>query len=819
MHAGGRTAAGTNPARLPQRLATSEERCAAMSESKLIRNETVELQLLPDDGEARPAYAPGAEARSRDAERLRELLGALRRRWWVVVAVTALCTGAVALLMARQPDLYEAEAQVQVDLETVNTAFAASKNGALTVNPVNDPAYFNTQLQILTRPTLLRRVVKTLELDRDRAFLPAEPQAASAPWWRRLTGGGETASADPAGATGRSLREGEIIGSALAGTSPEELAEAARLAPYVEALQLGLTVEPVKETRLPVKETRLINISYSHTNPLVAARIVNGVADTFVRQNLERKNEAGAETGDLLQQRIEELRSTIRRQEQQLLDYARSNQILSLDASQNTVVERLVGLNRQLLEAENERKMAEAAYRAALAPGAAAALSEGTNKEAGVIETQLAQLRQRRAQLLTETTEEWPEVKQVDGEISVLERELAALRERATSTVVSNLSTRYRQALAREQSLRAAFGQQRAETLTQNEAAINYKILQQEIETNKGLLDGMLQRGKEHEAIFAGMRNNIHVNDYATAPRDPVGPRRLLNTAVAFSLSLGLGVGLAVLLGYADDKLRSTADVRRALPVPAVAAVPSVGGGRARRLLHAPRHSRTNGHARHGLLLDDEAPAPLAEAFRQLRTAMLMPGRKNLKSLLITSSMPGEGKTTMAVNTAVSLARTGAFVLLVDADLRNPRLHSIFKLKNEGGLSTLLSDEADETEALRAVTPDAVSGLDVLTSGPMIPESAELLSAEPMSRVIRAYRAVYDYVVIDSPPLAFFSDGVQLSTLVDGVVLVVDSGARSRDSARQSYQTLRDVGANVCGVVLNNAEGKGFEYERYYRRA
>ena len=327
----------------------------------------------------------------------------------------------------------------------------------------------------------------------------------------------------------------------------------------------------------------------------------------------------------------------------------------------------------------------------------------------------------------------------------------------------------------------------------------------------------MLQRGKEHEALFAGMRNNVRVNDYATAPRDPVGPRRLLNTAVAFSLSLGLGLGLAVLLGFMDDKLRSADDVRRALPAVAVASVPAVGARR-RLMLHAPR--RDGPRPRHGLLLDGDAPAPLAEAFRQLRTSVLLAeGGRNVKSLLVTSAMPGEGKTTTAVNTAVSLARTGAFVLLVDADLRNPRLHSIFGLKNERGLSTLLSDESDETGALRAVTPDAASRIDVLPSGPMTPESAELLSSAQMRRLVQAYRAVYDYVVIDSPPLAFFSDGVQLSALADGVVLVVNSGDSSGESARRSYQALHDVGANVCGVVLNNAEGNKFNYERYYKSA
>ncbi|MGI9104979.1 MAG: GumC family protein [Pyrinomonadaceae bacterium] len=791
-----------------------------MSETKLIRNRDVELQVLPDGDSPRPVYH--LEAQSQDGERLREFLRALRRRWWVVLAATVLCTGLVALFMARQPDLYEAEAQVQVDLETVNTAFAASKNGALNTNPVNDPAYFNTQLQILTRPSLLRRVVDTLKLENDKEFHSALLSAAAPTSWRqRIFGGDKPAASGSADGAERRMREGELIGATLTGTSPEELAKAALLAPYVEALQEGLKVEPVKETRLPIKETRLINITYGHTDPIVAARVVNAIADVFVRQNLERKNESSVATGHLLQRRIDELRSQIRSQESQLLDYARNHQILSLDASQNMVVERLVGLNRQLLEAENERKTTEAAYRAAREPGATVALAEGTIKEAGEVETQLTQLKQRRAQLLTEATEEWPEVKEVDGQIAVLEGQLGTLRQRASSTVVTNLTTRYRQALTREQALRAAFDRQRGETLTQNEAAINYRILQQEIETNKQLLDGMLQRSKEHEALFAGMRNNVHVNDYATAPREPVGPRRLLNTAVAFSLSLGFGVGLAVLLGFMDDKLRSTDDVRRTLPVQAVAAVPTIGG-RARRRLHATRPSRSSGDgdARHGLLLGDDAPAPLAEAFSQLRTAMLLAdGSRELKSLLVTSGMPGEGKTTMAVNTAISLSRTGAFVLLVDADLRNPRLHSIFNLKNGRGLSTLLSDEADETAALRAVTPDAGSGVDVLTSGPMIPAAAEMLSSGQMIRLVKTFRAVYDYVVIDSPPLAFFSDGVQLSALVDGVVLVVSSGDSSRDSARRSYQSLQDVGANVCGVVLNNAEGNKIDYERYYKRA
>ena len=782
-------------------------------------------------------YAPSVYAfeegpRSEDAERLRDFLRALRRRLWLVVLVTALSTALVAAYMARQPDLYEAEAQVQVDLETINTAVAASKNGALAVNPVNDPAYFNTQLQILTRPRLLRRVVRTLDLPNDRDFRLPQQTGASAAWWQQLPGPKTEAATAPAG-QGSAAASDEAAGATDA-VAREDLAEAERLAPYVEAIQLGLRVEPVKEARLPIKETRLINVTYRHQNPRVAARVVNAVADAFVLQNLERKTEANDSTGQILQERIAELQTQIRSRESQLLEYAKNHQILSLDPTQNTVVERLVGLNRQLLEAENERKLAEAAYKAALAPGAADALAEGAARESAEAERKLADLRQRRAQLLVETTEEWPEVKEVDNQIAVLERQLKETRERASSVVLINLGTRFRQTNAREQALRASFDRQRGETLTQNEAAINYRIIQQEIETNKRLLDGMLQRSKENEAIFAGMRNNIHVNDYAITPQEPVGPRRLLNTAVAFALSLGFGVGLAVFLGYIDDSVRSTDDVRRTLSLPTLASIPAVGTTRRMRL-HAPRgrhngsgngqkkghgNGNGNGHASPELLLSASAPAPLTEAYRQLRTSMLLaPWPGELKSLLVTSSEPGEGKTTMAVNTAVSLSRTGALVLLIDADLRKPRLHTVFHLENESGLSTILADEVEELDALKAVVHDDRSGIDVLTSGPTQPESAELLASEQMQRLVTAFRSVYDYVVIDSPPLAYFSDGAMISPLVDGVVLVVSSGQSSRELMRQSYQLLQGAGANICGVVLNNVKGSGYDYRQYYDRA
>ncbi len=746
---------------------------------KLIEREPLEWRKPAETEFHQPSYEGYSEASTEDRAHLRKFLRSVRDRLWLILCITVVSTALVAAYMAYQPNLYEARAQVQVDLETVDSASGQSKNGAFVVSPVNDPAYFNTQLQILTGARLLRRVVKSLNLDTDPAF--------------------------------------RLLPSGQAAISQADPDEDARLAPYVEAVRASLKVEPVKEIRLPIKETRLINISFSHPDKRMAAKIVNSIADTFVLSNLEKKTEANTATGDILQERISELRSQIRRQESELLEYAKNHQILSLDPTQNTVVERLAGLNRQLLEAENERKLAEAAYRTALSPGAAEALTQNPANNIDVREARLAELRQKRAQL-SEFTDKWPEVKEINEQIAELERQLKEARERTTSTFKTNLETKYRQALAREQALRSAFDQQRGETLTQNEAAINYRIIQQEIETNKQLLDGMLQRSKENEALLAGLRNNIHVNDYAVAPQDPVGPRRLLNTGIAFMLSLGFGVGLAVFLGYVDNSVRSSDDVEKMLPLPTLAAIPAIGN-KERRLLKASNGQKLNlnGHDNYELLLSGNAPATLTEAYRQLRTSVLLSqGRGKMRSLLVTSSTPGEGKTTMAVNTAISLSRTRSLVLLIDADLRKPRLHTIFGLDNENGLSTILSDEADHLEALKAVRHHDESGIDVLTAGPVMPDSTELLGSEQMRRLINAFQSTYDYIVIDSPPVACFSDGVLLSALVDGVVLVVSSGESARETVRHSCQVLQDVGANIYGVALNNVKGLKHDYGYYY---
>jgi polysaccharide biosynthesis transport protein len=739
---------------------------------------------------------------------LRDYMKAVRKRLWLVVGLAVLVTALVAVMMLRRHNVYEATARVQVDLEAANPLLSSSKNSSIVVsNPVNDPAYFNTQLQILASPGLLRRAVKSLDLERNTTFVAKMNRR---PLWKNLErvvglAGTDQVAARPAG---------ELPVAAAKGA--EDVEESERLAPFIEALKRDLRIEPVKETRLPTKETRLIEINYTSGDARLAARVVNAIGDSFAAANLDKKTRTGTTSGGFLDQRIAELQSQIRDGEQKLIVYGKSNQILSLDPTQNTVVDRLVGLNKQLLEAENERKLAEASYRAAQAPGAASALAQENAKSMDDAEQKLGELQQRRAQLLVEATEEWPEVKEVDQQIASLQRRIGEMQSRAITVVVTNLKTRYEQSLSRESALRTSFDQQRGETLTQNEAAINYHIIQQEIETNKNLLDGLLQRSKENDVALAGTPNNIAVVDYAITPRQPAGPQRLLAVILAFIISVAFGICLAVFLEYLDNTVRSAADVERMLGLPALAIIPSIGGFARRRFFRSARPNADGALARPVLLSENGARSTISEAYKQLRTSILLSTAGHApQTLLVTSAKPGEGKTTTAVNTAISLAQTGARVLIIDADLRRPMIHNIFQIVNVAGLSTALSRTMSDGDMLALIEVQAESGLHVLTSGPIPPNPAELLGSNQMKTLLQRLSANFDHIVIDSPPITNVTDGVLLAALVDGVLLVVHGGQSTRELVRRTRGLLRGVGARIFGVVLNNVKQGDEDY--YYR--
>src|SRR5258705_9015745 len=738
----------------------------------------------------------------KSGEYLRTYWHAVLRNIWLVAGITIIATLAVAVYELRQPDEYQAQARIEIGRENVSRGTKGNVDSS--GGSSEDSVYFNTQLQILTSSALLRRVVKTLDLEHNDALLhPTLTVKRSA--WQRLLHLNAREEKGPA-------PKNEVLPTTpvAAASLREDIGDSQKLEPYVGVLMKGLKAEPIKETRTDIKETRLIDISFDHNDPQIAARVVNAVADASAYMNLERKSESGEVAAEFLQKRIAELQSQIRGAEEQLLNYAEKNEIISLDASQNTVVERLAGLNRELLEAENERSKADAAYKAALAPDAAEAMAVEITNQNNIQESKLAELRQRRVQLLVENTEEWPEVKEIDKQILEVESQIRDRRASAAANMRKTLETRYRQAAAREHSLRGAFNEQRNVTIAQNQAAINYKIMQQEIETNKGILQSLLQHSKENDIAQAGLLNSVHVIDYATAPDQPGGPKRLRNVGLAFVFSLGLAIGWVLVRENFDNTFRSISDVEKKLRVPALSIVPSVGGAARHGLLSTGRplaligNARAEGHPE--LLLGTPDPV-ITEVYRQLRAALLLSrDGTELRSLLVTSSLPGEGKTTTAINTAVSLAESGANVLLIDGDLRRPSLHKVLEVNNEDGLSRALSERLDGSDLFSIIKGTEVSGLSLLTSGPQLKNSPKLLDHEKLRQLFATLESKFTHIVIDSPPIVPFADSVILGAEVDGVLKVVQGGKSPQEIVLRSMKLLDDVDAVILGVVLNNTK-------------
>ena len=768
---------------------------------------------------------------------------AVRKRLWLVIGITVLITTWTAILMARKPNIYMSKAVVQVDLEQTNPDLVTTESKRPLANP--DPAYFNTQLQLLASESLLRRVIKDKNLDSDKDFQQAKNDASSSAWRGMLRTIGLASDAP---------KDEKKDLPALAGTenstASEEIAEAVRLAPYVEMVRRDMTIDPIRESRATVKDTRLIEIAYRNTNPALAAFVANSIAQTFVETNQEKRTGTNRKTNDFLQQRIADLQTAIRGDEQKLVELKQREGILKTEGDQTIVLDRLSGLNKQLLEAENQRKNAEANYMTVSnSPERIKALAEEqmaryiTEQENNIrtlqtdILKRVADLRQRRSLLLQEYKEGAPEIREIDAQIQSNEEsidravkkfrgDLEEYRTRTTKGLLENLKTKYLQAKDQEDKIRADFNRQYNEAQGQNQGAVMLRLLEQNIETNKGFLENLIKQQSGNDIAAQGSDNNISIAEIAIPSEIPVAPRRLTTVLAALFLSTLFGMGLALVLEYLDDTIRTTEEIENYLQLPALAAIPAIDSIPKRRLLlvGGSQGDEETPSESSELLINADSRSSLGEAYRQLRTLILLSTAGHPpKSLLITSSLPSEGKTTTATNTAISLAQTGAKVLIIDADMRRPRLHSVFDIENAAGLSSLLSNDLDDEEILGFVRHDERTNLHLLTSGPIPPNPAELIGSVQMSNLLKTLQKHFTHVIVDSPPIASFTDGVLIASMVDGVILVVHAGKSSRQVVKRSRQLLQDIGAKILGVVLNNvnlrSQDNYYYYQSYYHRS
>lgn len=796
--------------------------------SGLVRN--FEPQVVQTGGY--PGYRDSAPA---EGFQLMEYWRAIRKRLWLVIGLAILVTTVVAIYMAQKPNVYQAKARIQVDLEQTNPDLITSDMQRAASNP--DPAYINTQLQLLSSDGLLRRTIKDHSLDTSPQLQSSINQVSFTQRMLRAIG--------LAGSTENTATKQTIADSSLA--SSEEIADAIRLAPYVEIVKKSLVIDPVRESRATFKDTRLIDVTYSNTDAVFAAEVVNNLAETFVNTNSEKRSGTNRKTNDYLQQRIADLQTEVKNDELKLQAAKSEAGILKTDGEQTLVLDRLSGLNKDLLEAENIRKLAEAKYNSVLKnPENAKSITEDqirryTTEQENSLRTvrnntqkAIAELKVERAKLLVEFKEGALEVREKDDQIKVLEdhinteaaryqKELNEFRTRSTQVLLDTLRTEYQQAREREGKVRSAYDEQYNLAQSQNAGAVQIRLLEQNIETNRGFLENLRKQQSGNDVAAQGTDNNISIADPAIPDNTAVSPRRLTTVMIALVLSTIFGMGLALFLEYLDDTINSTSDVETYLQLPALAAIPTMDTiPRRRLLLVGSGQELAEERAKSELLIDSDSRSSLSEVYRQLRTSILLSTAGHApKSLLVTSSLPSEGKTTTASNTAISLAQTGARVLIIDADMRRPRVHAVFGVENGEGLSSTLSSSFDEEEILKVIKFDPRTGVHILTSGPIPPNPAELIGSDQMTKVIELFKNNFDHVVVDSPPITSFTDGVLVASIVDGVILVVSAGNSSRQVVRRARQILNDIGARIFGVVLNNVNLKAndnYYYQSYYHR-
>src|SRR5499427_1874057 len=740
----------------------------------------------------------------------REMWRTVKKRKGLIAVIAIVVTSVVTIVSFQNKSIYQAAATVEIEKE--NRTLVRSGDVIIQTDEGADDAYFTavnmkTKIRVIQSRPLLEDVVSRLNLDKNPRFMEVEGKKTIWEAVRSLGGRIKGQSSAPIEALPPTPPVKE------AGTRSAE--ESARLAPYVSVLGSHLTAEPLEETRMLV-------ISYSHTDPALASSIVNTVADVFIDRSFQNSTEKFTKTSDWLDQMTRSLKAKLEQSEAAVANYTREHNLFSVDGKETLNSEKLSRLFDQYTRIESDRILKESLYEEVKAgrldrlPEAFSdARTTELQKRAGDLSVQLAQLDVKYGP-------DNPKVVEVKQELAAIEEQLNGSR----TQLEAKLKADYERAVRDEKSLKAALEDAKAEAVQQNTANIQFNILKQDVETAKQLYTDFLQKTNQAQVQLAEQHNNMRIIEPAQVPTAPVGPNRLRTIAMGWFLSLVGGIGLAFLLEHLDNTIKTVEDVNRYAGLPALGIIPAISARQPRKLLSGRKQARpvlapaeaaskmgANGAEVQLVTLDSRSSA--AEAYRGLRTSVLLSSAGGPpKSVMFTSGQPGEGKTTTVINTAISLAQLGSSVLIIDADLRKPGTHKVFGVPHNKGLSTYLSGENMPLDEVIHTLP--VSNLYLMPCGPIPPNPAELVSSEKMKGMLLTLSERFDHILVDSPPLMHVTDPVILSTLVDGVILVIQGGKCTHDVVRRSRLELSSVGAKVFGVVLNNLDLKREGYDDYY---
>lgn len=676
----------------------------------------------------------------------------VKHRFLIIGALLAALVIGTAITLLMTPT-YTATMTLQIDRE------AARVLNVDDVSPresmVQGEEFFQTQYGVLRSRTLAERVVDTLGLASSDAFL--DQMGANAP------SGGETA------AERTRLRREAVLG--------------------VVQKNLGIS---------PVRGSRLVVISFASPDPQLSARVTNAFGDAFIQSNLDRKFESSVYAREFLEDLIAQTKVKLEDAERELVQYATNEQIINVAGpeggageSQSLTNSNLVALNSALAEARAGRIAAEEKWRQTSGAALMNLPEVFENPAIQRLSEEEARLNAEYEQKLQIYQPEFPEMVQLRARITEIRSQKTAI----ANSIKSSIQGRYAVAANQEQALQNQVEGLKGDVLDLRSRSVQYNILQRELDTSRTLYEGLLQRYKEVSVTGGVATNNVSIIDRADPPLRPSGPRLLLNLAIAALLGLGLGVIASFIIEALDETLATPEDVEAKLHLPVLGAIPALDKG------EMPLQALS------------DIRSGFSEAYYSLRTALQFSTPNGApRTLLITSSRPAEGKSTTAYAIALSLARVGKRVLLIDGDLRNPSMHRVVGVDNDKGMSNLLSGDGDLESMVR---PTAQEKLWFIPCGPLPPNPGELWGSDRLGRVLEDATDRYDHVVFDGPPVLGFADAPLLAAAMAGTLFILESRGTRRAQARGALRRLLMGRGHVLGVVLTKFNTKNAQYGGY----
>src|SRR5271170_1889617 len=710
---------------------------------------------------------------------LGEYVRVLVKRKWTVLACLVTIFSLVAIASLKMTPVYEASGSIAINKP--DSGLVNFNNSPTFSVDYYDPTEMETEVKILQSDLLALQVVKELALDRRPEF------------------GGKTAA----------------LPSTL-DLAPDPLqADAGRTTSLLSGFRGSLRVALAPNTHI-------IEVHYRSADKDLAANVVNTLMEDYTENNFKSRFDSTMQASDWLSKQLVDLQMKVETSQEKLVRYQKEHEILGIDEKQNITTSKLDELNKALTTAESERMDKESVYRlvqagdtdtitsAASVLDAAGASSQSASSLLETLRARAAELKIQAADLNTQFGPSYPKLAQIDNQLKEIDAQILA----ETKKVGGKIRGQYMAALQRESMLHDALEKQKQEANKLNESAIEYSLLKRDLDTNRQLYEGLLEKLKE-AGVSAGLRsNNFRIVDVARVPTGPIEPNIPRNLSFAFMLGLTSGVGLAFLLEGLDNTVRTTEQAQMISGLPPLGMIPmgsrtSREGANSKRLVIATSKEAVE------LVTQVRPQSQMAESYRALRTSLLL---SNLgappKVIMITSALPQEGKTTTSINCAVVLAQKGVRVLLIDADLRRPSIHKTLGMGPRSGLSNVLTGSAtlQQTITRSSVLPN----LSVLPAGTPPPNPAELLASTNMRDVLEELRGQYDHIVVDTPPTLSVTDAVVLSPRADAIVLVIRSGQTTKQALRRSRDILMQVNAKVSGVLLNAVDLSSPDYYYYY---